>query len=676
MLQRPALASIGFAALLGGKSGAQGQPDELNVYNPGSVVVDRSFTLEWESIGQNSFDVVLFADSSSCSGSEPVDLCNESDGCGDSQGDLNLVIPASAGEGEHSILLSLHSDPEVTGCTGGFIVSEQMLDGPSGSSLEVFALDLEDDATIGMELTVEWKYDDGDGRTEGRFGIDLYYGAGCEGTLVADLCGKTNDGELVGCLDSAGDYDVVVPMDIISGEYSIKVGLFGALSPSGCSPTFYIEALEALGVADVSDVGVGIVVPTPWEGYLFPKPECDASIPVEVRYSATSQRVYFEHTDGTTGGCANLTQILDFRQEKNGTVKKIMNASLVTGHWLIEADLYVMNGVTLELHGSASGGDCDALRILSTDTTIHNMRGHGGNLDFMDTIITSWDTGLAVPGVRDTADHTTTEDDTDPRSYIRCAGSARTRPTPRSSTRYGHLGGLWTGNQMHDNEWYGFDPHDDSDYLTIHNNRVWNNGKHGIIASKRCNHVSIQNNEVWDGGETAAGIFLHRSSDSAIVKGNYVHDMQDSGLATLESFDILFANNYIERCKYGVRLSLGAGDNVVSGNTFSDLTSYGFFTYVGSNQPEVPPYDGYRPFGTTVTFNVFNTAHMGKLKQADSSVITGNTFALATVFEVDNSTDTVFTGNTYPDTVEISVKNGACFVAGSDLGDDLGTLCE
>lgn len=50
---------------------------------------------------------------------------------------------------------------------------------------------------------------------------------------------------------------------------------------------------------------------------------------------------------------------------------------------------------------------------------------------------------------------------------------------------------------------------------------------------------------------------------------------QDSGLATLESFDILFANNYVERCKYGVRLSLGAGDNVVFGNTFSDLTRLG-----------------------------------------------------------------------------------------------------
>ncbi|CAN0464397.1 unnamed protein product, partial [Discosporangium mesarthrocarpum] len=81
---------------------------------------------------------------------------------------------------------------------------------------------------------------------------------------------------------------------------------------------------------------------------------------------------------------------------------------------------------------------------------------------------------------------------------------------------YGHQQGNWSYNKMHDNIQYGFDPHDDSDYLTIHDNEVWGNGNHGIIASKRCNNVSIQNNHVYGGDN--AGIFLHRSSDGAIVK--------------------------------------------------------------------------------------------------------------------------------------------------------------
>ena len=57
---------------------------------------------------------------------------------------------------------------------------------------------------------------------------------------------------------------------------------------------------------------------------------------------------------------------------------------------------------------------------------------------------------------------------------------------------YGHQQGDWRRNKMHDNTAYGFDPHDDSDFLTIHDNEVYNNGNHGIIASKRCNGVSIQ----------------------------------------------------------------------------------------------------------------------------------------------------------------------------------------
>lgn len=41
----------------------------------------------------------------------------------------------------------------------------------------------------------------------------------------------------------------------------------------------------------------------------------------------------------------------------------------------------------------------------------------------------------------------------------------------------------------------------------------------GIIASKRCNNVEIYDNEVYNGGAQAAGIFLHRSTDSAKVYG-------------------------------------------------------------------------------------------------------------------------------------------------------------
>ena len=85
---------------------------------------------------------------------------------------------------------------------------------------------------------------------------------------------------------------------------------------------------------------------------------------------------------------------------------------------------------------------------------------------------------------------------------------------------------------MHDNHQYGFDPHDDSDYLTIANNEVYDNVNHGIIASKRCNNLKIYDNEVYNGGSQAVGIFLHRSSDSCEVYGEPGKNLSASDLQT------------------------------------------------------------------------------------------------------------------------------------------------
>lgn len=63
-----------------------------------------------------------------------------------------------------------------------------------------------------------------------------------------------------------------------------------------------------------------------------------------------------------------------------------------TGYWLLDRDLRVTQGVTLEVHGSAAGGDCDVLRIKSTDDDYYEVRGYGGNLSFRNTVVTSWDT--------------------------------------------------------------------------------------------------------------------------------------------------------------------------------------------------------------------------------------------------------------------------------------------
>lgn len=64
---------------------------------------------------------------------------------------------------------------------------------------------------------------------------------------------------------------------------------------------------------------------------------------------------------------------------------------------------------------------------------------------------------------------------------------------------YGHQGGVWTNNTMRDNVQYGFDPHDDSDYLTIADNTVYGNGNHGEEEGKEATSHYLTNVTVWGG---------------------------------------------------------------------------------------------------------------------------------------------------------------------------------
>lgn len=96
-------ALVGLAALLGTNNGVRAA-SKLDVDNPGAVVLDKTFTLTWESIGENRFDIMLYPNSGSCDGSDPVDLCGKDNGCADSKGDFNVVVPMSVGEGEREYL--------------------------------------------------------------------------------------------------------------------------------------------------------------------------------------------------------------------------------------------------------------------------------------------------------------------------------------------------------------------------------------------------------------------------------------------------------------------------------------------------------------------------------------------------------------------------------------------
>ena len=219
----------------------------------------------------------------------------------------------------------------------------------------------------------------------------------------------------------------------------------------------------------------------------------------------------------------------------------LLQPTAFTGKWLITSELHVRTGSVFYCRGKGSeegDGDCDELRIQSTgETDFHEIRGHGGSLYFENTIVTSWDTPNRKPqevyeGGRSFLNCVTEyeSDETcvgqpkndygwcrmdiiksemgylgffDSESYgltwkVRgfCADKSNPEVFDTSNVfgdiidsdihhmyygmySYGHQGGVWTNNYMHDNHQYGFDPHDDSDYLVIAYNKVYNNVNHG-----------------------------------------------------------------------------------------------------------------------------------------------------------------------------------------------------
>ena len=86
----------------------------------------------------------------------------------------------------------------------------------------------------------------------------------------------------------------------------------------------------------------------------IPKPECDASIPVSVRYSSASSRLYIVSADGSTrGGCVTLNQIWKERGGKTPLYAVDPESGdisdSVTGIWLLTEELFVQDGITLQV---------------------------------------------------------------------------------------------------------------------------------------------------------------------------------------------------------------------------------------------------------------------------------------------------------------------------------------
>ncbi|CAM9851353.1 unnamed protein product [Pylaiella littoralis] len=612
-------------------------------------------------------------------------------------------------------------------------------------------------------VLVQWAFNDGFGGTFARFNIDLYYCAGME-CLVNGGCGKIIQTLCEACPDSDGAELVTLPGVYSSHNYKIRVSTWSTVSrrASSCSPKFEIRGRErpeystapptplpqvesksnpyprppAMVPLEEDLPSAPEVIPTvfpDWEedvNIAPAAPDCESVELPEIRYASSTRRMYVEH-NGTRGGCVTLTQIWEGVTSDTRPLFPIDIATNdrvenVTGVWLLTEELYVTDGVTLQVHGTADGGDCDELRLLSDASNVINLRAHGGSLSFLGTKVVSWDEdkGTVDTNYEDGRSYISCLSEVIYDPYQTCNGTAKTEMgearmdiinsemaylgfhdsesygltwkvrgfcVDKSNLdvfdyvdvygdvinsnmhdnyfglyTYGHHGGNWSYNKMHNNVMYGFDPHDDSDYLHIVGNDVWGNGNHGIIASKRCNNVKIVDNHVCDG--INAGLFLHRSSDYAIVTGNHVHNNGDAGLAVLETFYMDVNNNVFNRNRYGVRFSVGSGYNWVHDNMIGGSTRYNIFTYLGSDLPDIPDSDGLSD-GIVFWRNYLSGAYLEsiKLKDAKNVYIVNNRISTAISISFDECSDTTYRDNEEEAYLVPNIKDSACFTTDSEL---------
>lgn len=113
----------------------------------------------------------------------------------------------------------------------------------------------------------------------------------------------------------------------------------------------------------------------------IPQPECDANKTVSIRYASTTARLYLEAAvSGDRGGCVTLTDIFEARAGQ-GPLYPVDPADgtrveAATGTWLLTEDLYIEDGITLNVsrqHISGNAGrsispvfplNDDALRLI------------------------------------------------------------------------------------------------------------------------------------------------------------------------------------------------------------------------------------------------------------------------------------------------------------------------
>src|SRR5262249_19954825 len=273
---------------------------------------------------------------------------------------------------------------------------------------------------------------------------------------------------------------------------------------------------------------------------------------------------------------------------------------LAPGEWLLNANLRVGSGATLNIAGPGAR----RLKLRSDTSGFIWIKAFGGRLTFLDTCVTSWDSGQ----------NSVDTNDADGRSFILAREGARMsihrselsylgyyanesygvawRQASTSGeaidSRFGHnFYGLYSyeasdlvirGNEVHHSTRYGIDPHTRSNRLLIEGNRSHHNGKQGIILAEECANSTIRGNTVF--ANALHGIVIYQRSNNNLVEDNTSYGNGLQGLNVNDSSgNALRGNTTYDNAEAGIGIGQNAANNLLVGNTVRDNRKDGISFY-------------------------------------------------------------------------------------------------
>ncbi len=290
------------------------------------------------------------------------------------------------------------------------------------------------------------------------------------------------------------------------------------------------------------------------------------------------------------------------------------NATLLqdlgNGIWLLNANLFIGPGVTLDLSPQAGvnelrlrsqatvmGAGASALSAIDYASFVY-LRTHSGVMNLAGVKVNSWDpqantfdqdvsngrayviakyaaalnirnSELSYLGSADGESYGISWRDTNDSATPEQLRSRVTGEVIDSQFHHNYYGiytyqasdMVFRGNQFRDNIRYGFDPHDFTHDVLVENNVAFNNGSHGFIISRGCNNFVFRGNKAYANNDPSPTSLAHGF-------------MLDPGSPNSAEPQAPSTNNLLENNEaydnegYGLRI-LGANDNQILNNVFS-----------------------------------------------------------------------------------------------------------